>query len=159
MRLPLILIALTFSCSAFSQSTNESMDREVGWLHGNCLAIKNPDIPSQHYFKLIHLGEGAAVENAVVQEKTTDGEKCYPLLDDRVEVNTQSGYTYYLVKSKNPINLAIGVLESKVDLNLDFDFCNTSEGIQFSISKKDGSLVWGGYYYLGYESEPTCKSY
>ncbi len=161
MKLTLLFVVLivTVSCSTFSQPTNESMDNTIGWMHGNCLAIKNPNIPSGYDFKLVHLGDEQTTENAIILQKAIGGEKCYPLLDDRVEINTQAGYSFYLVKSKNPVNLAIGFLESEINLNLNFDFCNTIEGIQFSISKKDSSLIWEGYYYLGYESEPTCENY
>jgi len=61
-----------------------------------------------------------------------------------------------LVESQKPVNLAIGVLGAKSVSDLEFSFCNTTEGIQFSLSKSS-AVIWEGYYYLGYESEPTCK--
>lgn len=158
MKLTLLSIVsiIAISCSTSPKLTNENLTSRIGWMHGNCLAIKNPNIPSQHSFELVHLGEEQITEKAVIIQKAFEGEKCYPLLDDRVEVNTGAGYTFYLVGSKKPVNLAVGVFEPEDIRSLDFSFCNTTEGIQFLISNKDSAVIWEGYYYLGYESEPTC---
>jgi hypothetical protein len=56
----------------------------IGWLYGNCLAIKNRNIALPYTFTLVHL-------------------------DDRIAVNSGSGYSSYLVKSEQPANLAIGI--------------------------------------------------
>lgn len=154
-----IISIMTISCASLTKQIDDSLDSEIGWMHGNCLAIKNPDIPLQYEFTLVHLDEEDTVEKAIISKKTTKGEECYPLLDDRANINKSSGYFFYLVKSKKPVNLAIGILKPEglpVSGN-EISYCNTTEGLQFSISKNN-SVIWQGYYYLGYESDPTCKA-
>jgi len=92
----------------------------------------------------------------VIIKKATTGEECYPLLDDRADINNNAGYFFYRVKSKETVNFAIGIFKPENISSLDYAFCNTTEGIQFSVSQR-GSVIWEGYYYLGYASGPTCK--
>lgn len=147
---------IVISCSSLHQPRNEILDSEVGWMHGNCLVIKNSNISSQEHFTLVHLDDKKTIEKALIIKKAKNGEECYPLLGDRIDINKNSGYSFYIVKSKKTINLAIGVFKPENVSGLDFSSCNTTEGIQFSLSKK-GRVIWQGYYYLGYESEPTCR--
>ena len=156
-----VIAIIATSCSSLSRSRlkNKGFDREIGWLHGNCLAIKNANISPSYQFTLVHLDNEETIEKATVLKKATNSEECYPLLDDRAGVNKSAGYFFYIVKSGKPVNLAIGLLKPKDILisGLKFSYCNSTEGMNFSISK-DSSKIWEGYYYLGYESEPTCAS-
>lgn len=151
--------AIVVSCSSLSEPKRAALDDKIGWLHGNCLAIKNASIPPYFQFTLVHLNTENTIEKATIKKRATDSDDCYPLLDDRVSVNTSAGYFFYTVDSKEPVNLAIGILNPE-DISvsaLNFSYCTTSEGVKFSASKNSSS-VWEGYYYLGYESEPTCAS-
>ena len=154
-----VFIAMTTSCSSLSALDNDSLNSEIGWLHGNCLAIKNAEIPPGYQFMLVNLDNENTIENSTIIEKTTNSEDCYPLLDDRADINKDAGYSFYSVKSKKPVGLAIGLLRpEEISVSeVKFSYCNTTEGIEFSISKSS-SEIWKGYYYLGYESEPTCPS-
>ncbi|WP_020586144.1 hypothetical protein [Desulfobacter curvatus] len=154
-----IIAVMATSCSPLSKQDNNGLDNEIGWLHGRCLAIKNADIPPQYQIKLVHLDDEVTFEKAIVLKKTTESEECYPLMDDRASVNKNAGYFFYIIKSERPVNLAIGLLnpEELSISGLKFSYCTTTEGVQFSISK-NSSVIWQGYYYLGYESEPTCTS-
>lgn len=154
-----VIAILAASCSLAPKVNSDSLDSEVGWLHGNCLAIKNANVSPGSQLTLMYLDGENISEKAKIIKKATDSEECYPLLDDRASVNKSSGYFFYTVKSKKPVNLAIGILkpEEVSVYELKFSYCNTTEGINFSISKSN-SKIWEGYYYLGYESEPTCTS-
>lgn len=75
------------------------------------------------------------------------------------KININNGYSFYLVKSTVAIDLAIGVIGviGGEGLNLsNFSYCTTAEGIKYLI-KYSSEVVWEGYYYLGYDSEVTCK--
>lgn len=155
----LITSIMVASCSSLSDRSSADMDHEVGWLHGNCLAIKNANVPYGHRLTLVHLDDQNIVEESTIGENATDSKECYPLSDDRVGVNKDAGYYFYTIKPKTYANLAIGLLstdhispsESK------FSYCRTTEGINFFISRGN-SKIWDAYYYLGYDSEPTCPS-
>lgn len=154
----LITISAT-SCSVGQKQTTDSPDNNFGWLHGNCLAIKNANIPEKYQFTLVRLDNENTSDMATIVKKATNNEDCYPLLDDRASVNIDAGYFFYTVKSEKPINLAMGILESEgiPAYKYIFSYCNNTEGIKFSVSTNNSS-IWEGYYYLGYESEPTCTS-
>ena len=149
-------LVLLASCAVLPEHKYASINERVGWLHGNCLAIKNPNIELPKNMTLFDFKSEKRFSTATVTEKVQSGDECYALLDDRKEVNLASGYSFYKVKSESPVNLAIGYLNiSNVD-NLVFNYCTTTEGILFSISKSKLN-IWEGYYYLGYESEATCN--
>lgn len=155
----LIIAMMVASCSSLPDRTGGNMDHEVGWLHGNCLAIKNADVPHGHKVTLVHLDDENVVEEATIGEKATDSKECYPLSDDRVDVNRDAGYYFYTIRPGVHTNLAIGLLntEHMPPSEFEFTYCHTTEGMNFSISR-DNHEVWNSYYYLGYDSEPTCTS-
>jgi hypothetical protein len=152
-----VLAVMATSCSLLPDQNSDGLDSDVGWLHGNCLAIKNVNIPPNYQFTVVHLDNVNTTEESIIIRKTNNGEECYALLDDRASVNASAGYTFYTVKSNKPVNLAIGILRpeeiSISDTKL--SYCTTTEGVNFSMSR-NGSEIWKGYYYLGYESESTC---
>ncbi|WP_155238651.1 hypothetical protein [Teredinibacter turnerae] len=152
-----VMAVMATSCSLLPDQNSDSLDSDIGWLHGNCLAIKTANISPNHQFTLIHLDNANTTEKAIIIREATNGEECYALLDDRVSVNRSAGYTFYTVKSNMPVNLAIGILRpGEVSISdAKLSYCTTTEGVNFSISK-NGSEIWKGYYYLGYESESTC---
>lgn len=156
---PFAIAILAASCSLAPKVNSDSLDSEVGWLHGNCLAIKNANVSPGSQFTLMHFDSENISEKAKIKQKATDSEECYPLSYDRASVNKSAGYYFYTVKSNKPVSLAIGILkpEELSAYELKLSYCNTTEGIKFSISKSN-SKIWEGYYYLGYESEPTCTS-
>lgn len=155
---------ITITATSCSVGQKQNIDSpastsKFGWLHGNCLAIKSANIPEKYQFTLVRLDNENTSDRATIIKKATNSEDCYPLLDDRASVNKDAGYFFYTVKSEKPINLAIGILEPEDTLTYKhiFSYCNTTEGIKFSVSTNN-SRIWEGYYYLGYESEPTCTS-
>jgi len=155
----LILASLSISCGANNQGDNANalLDENIGWMHGNCLAIKNDNLKELLNVRVVKLADENVIEDAIIIKKANSGGECFPLMDDRREVNISSGYSFYLVDPTTPIDLAIAVVgEKEVDAS-NFDFCSTSEGIKYFL-KKSSETTWEGYYYLGYGAEVTCKN-
>jgi hypothetical protein len=150
------IFGLLISCSTASKHHESKMEQTVGWLHGNCLAIKNSHIEFPLILSIINFGAEQKHQTGTIvgQAKSQDG--CYALFEDRKNVNISSGYSFYIVESNIPINFAIGFLKLNNHNNFIFDYCTTSEGILFSIFKNK-IKVWEGYYYLGHGSESTCE--
>jgi hypothetical protein len=129
-----------------------------GWLHGNCLAIKNPGIEKHRDLTLILLDDPQSLAKATVLGKADSGEECFALLEDRRTVNVAEGYSFYLIDTDAQANLGIGMLGTLDDMRkYTFHYCTTTEGVAFKVNEK-GREIWRGYYYLGYESEATCES-
>ncbi|MDW6002858.1 hypothetical protein [Vibrio mangrovi] len=155
----LILYSLFIFCYQSSSLSAEELpldDSKIGWMHGKCIAIKNPHISPRQEFTIIHLGEKTPSSVGTIVEKTEGDESCYPLLEDRKEINIENGYDFYLVRTNEDVNLAIGTFYLEKTNGLNYGYCQTSEGIEYFITKND-KKIWEGYYYLGYESKPTCK--
>ncbi|HEY5603291.1 MAG TPA: hypothetical protein VIM41_09295 [Gammaproteobacteria bacterium] len=152
-------------------------EKNLGWVHGNCLAIRNSALAKDTPVTLITL-DGQQTTTVSQIDSTGSAESgCLPLLDDRVKQNTMNGRVFYqlnLPQSDTDL-LAIGILtaslpvhgETKVfKFDLDGDgqndtvsSCDTSEGIRFSLwsgAVNTGKLLWSDYYYLGYDLQPTC---
>jgi hypothetical protein len=105
--LTIIIFLLVSACSQKAIEYRDGFDMNVGWLHGNCLAIKNQSISLPYTFTLIHLNENENSEKTVITEKATTRKGCYAMMDGRLEVNRDNGYSFYLVESEQVVNLAI----------------------------------------------------
>jgi hypothetical protein len=167
-----------FGCSSASlmrsSGRKRDLDGVVGWLHGNCIAVKNPEVLSGTRLVVVRLDNGQEIVPSEILRKASDEEECYALTEDRRKVNTDGGLHFYTVTADKPIELGIGVIQMEndttftetkiVDLNGDgsqdtFSQCATSEGIQFSVwdaAAYESNLIWSGYYYLGYDTEANC---
>ena len=151
------LLFLSISCSSNNLSPL-ILEKNIGWMHGNCLAIKNEKIKTPTDITLIKFDEENVIEKATIVAKTTSQEGCFPLFDDRKKINIANGYSFYLVNSATPIDLAIGVINGE-KLNIsDFSYCATAEGLKYYF-KDSSTILWEGYYYLGYDSQITCGSH
>lgn len=150
---------------------------QIGWLHGNCLAIKTPGLEKGTKLTIVSLGKPQVLLEAEIIQRTKSGEECYALLEERKDVNMSEGNIFYSVApaSKAPLELAVGIVGWKegftttdgtihADVNGDgyqdyFTQCSTSEGVQFNVwsgSPYKGKALWSAYYYLGYDTEPNC---
>jgi len=163
----LLLVALLSACSKapdgqVAQSATKTIDynRNVGWLHGNCLAIMNSGLPVGTPLTVVQPDLPQRVSSAVLIGNANSGETCKALLEDRRKVNTDSGYTFYRVDAKPEINLGIAMLGTGNRIeDYDFSYCSTTEGIAFTLRalpKDGGAALWRGDYYLGYDTEPDC---
>jgi hypothetical protein len=154
-----------------------SLKENIGWIHGNCLAIKNSKIKPGENIQVILLGDPQKILDAKVTGATESSTECHALLNDRVGINKQDGRSFYnLDLNKESLNMmAVGLVSAAVkarnsgnivDLDLNNDgiaeragSCMTSEGVQFFISSSktfDDKALWSDYYYLGYDNTPTC---
>lgn len=147
----------------------------IGWLHGNCFAVRNSNILNGSNLIVVRLDNSQEIVLAKIVRKVSNGDDCYALLEDRRLINLEGGKSFYTVSSEKPIELGIGVIQSDtdstftekefLDLNGDgrkdtFSQCSTSEGIQFSVWEGvpyKSKLIWSGYYYLGYDTEANCS--
>jgi len=150
----IFLLILSTSCSA-NTTKNSILDNNIGWLHGNCLAIKNDSINTPLNITLVRLEDNNHLEKAKITSKTNNQDKCFPLFEDRKNVNLANGYSFYLIDSATPVDLAIGVIDLEKINVLDFSYCATTEGLKYFF-KNASTTLWEGYYYLGYDSEVTC---
>ena len=152
---------------------NSELESYVGWLHGNCFAVRNSNIVNSTNMLVVRLDNAQEVLYSKIVSKVGSGDECYPLLEDRRAINIENGLSYYIVRSEEPIDLGIGIVDKDntpaknyelLDLDGDgrkdtFSQCLTSEGIRFSVWNGvayKSNLIWSDYYYLGYDAEPNC---
>ncbi|MDH2433396.1 hypothetical protein QCD60_12520 [Pokkaliibacter sp. MBI-7] len=143
-----------------------SLDQQLGWLHGQCLAIKNAGLVAGSKVQLVLLDEPQTTISGTVESKVTDSSQCFALMDDRRKVNQAAGYQFYRVATTEPVELAIGrVSDEQIRLtepdlrNAHFSYCSTGEGVQFSVwpvQAYQDKPLWRGYYYTGYDTEADC---
>ncbi len=174
--IPKIASLLALVCLNASGKTPESsLLGTIGWLHGNCLAIRNAELPPGTVLRVVELKRKKALHTARIENKilSSDGKDCQALLENRKNVNMKSGNTFYHVSAPHSIELGIGVLasnrENPNNIIADYDnngvsdtfhHCMTSEGVQFSLWAKKpyrSKQLWSDYYYLGYDTVATCK--
>lgn len=149
----------------------------VGWFQGSCLAISNPGLAKGTSVALVVIGDPQKVQPARILEQTTSATTCKALLQDRAKTNATPGVAFYALEaaSVGATDMGIGIVEppaapaivdglARVDLLHDgqgevFTSCATSEGIKFAVwtaKPYQGEPRWSGYYYLGYDMQPTC---
>ena len=134
------------------------IDGRIGWLHGNCLAIRNPDLSSNITIVVAVLAEPVRYRRAKVIGPASEAESCPALMDDRRRVNVENGYSFYQTSDIARLDLGVGFLDLDAKARTyDVVYCTTAEGVRFSVRDHD-SLVWTGYYYLGYDTEVTCET-
>ena len=165
--------------SAASGQPSASFDynRHIGWVHGRCLAIKRTDLRTGTVVQVVALESPQRTFKTSVASVATHDSGCLALHPDRGKINQKKGRSFYILDLPEGANfMAVGVLAYEgellsvadgVRMDLDRDgkqeaagFCQTSEGIKFfllSVDQSDAQPVWSDYYYLGYDTEPTCK--
>ncbi len=154
----LAILALFVSLTVYAVSSkNGKTIKNIGWIDGKCLVIKNSKISLPQQITIITLEKINKFTVGTIYKKVTTEKDCAPLSSDRRKVNDGNGNNFYLVKTNSAINLAIGVFSIDKVKQLKYSFCATSEGISFSV-KKNASLIWEGYYYLGYDIEENCST-
>jgi hypothetical protein len=182
----LIIIVLGLFLSACQEKITSKTDADknesvnikshIGWLHNNCLAIKNTGLNTGEKINIIAFEMEQQLYTGTITNKTDTETSCPQLLEDRKAINIAEGYSFYTIKSDAKkldigiglvgINAALQKINNNIagDINGDtiqdyFTQCSSSEGIHFNIwSNKPykGKAIWTGYYYLGYDLEPNC---
>lgn len=169
MKVTIVTLSLCLVVISFSSTIAFSSGVFIGWFHGNCLAIQNPDIQKGSEINLVSTGDKVTVIKAKIMEKVFDDTHCWPLSADRRHVNVDTGkVSFYRLFTDTELNLGIGIMvnqgnESEIlDINRDgvtdkLYSCASSEGIHFKVyNGTTDRLIWAGYYYLGYDIEANC---
>ena len=179
----MVILAMT-SCHQVSEPTQHSTNREVfpferriGWFHGPCFAISDPNLARGTTVDLVVMGEPQTVLQAKVGEQMSSAASCPPLMEGRRRQNARSGTSFYgMMETKlTATDMGIGIVSpphklavlnglAETDLNSDgqhevFSSCATTEGIKFAVWTQRayrGAPLWSTYYYLGYDMSPTC---
>lgn len=154
MRVIALLAFFVTACARGSAKQPLFVNGKMGWILGNCLAIKNASLKVPQSLTIIRLADGAVVDGAIVG-KAMSSEQCPALMQDRAKVNKHNGYHFYSVKADKNIGMAVGILGEVNAGGLKVSSCTASEGVRFVVSNKH-KTVWSGYYYLGYDVKPTC---
>jgi hypothetical protein len=133
------LLTVSGSLQASSDLNHKEI---IGWAHSSCLAIENPNLVKGDAITL-HLVEEneATIIQTSIGHKATSSEKCPPLQEERSDINKLAGYSFYTLDNKELNGLSIGVVSSFKDLDLEFDYCTTSEGVNFKVANNNAE-VW-----------------
>ena len=186
-RIPVLLIAAVSICCQSNNSapppqppaattstvtvSAPPLEMRIGWVTGMCFATANTSITPGSAIRVVPSDEKAPVVDGRVVGATASDAICPPLLQDRREPN-ESKWSFYELKLSAPVDLGIGVtgdtrvVAGGLDLNGDgapekFTQCASSEGVWFRVwsgPAYQGTPLWAGYYYLGYDTEVTCPS-
>ena len=152
-------------------------EKNMGWVHGNCLAIKNNTLRKGTQVVLVSLGGKQAIFTAQVDAPARVESDCPALGENRAQPNKMDGRMFYQLNFPQSAThqLVIAILADSLPMrsdimifNQDLDgdgvsevvsTCDTSEGVEFSLwsgAVNTGKLLWSDYYYLGYDLQPTC---
>jgi hypothetical protein len=146
-------------------------------VHGSCLAISNTDLAGGTPVGLVIAAEAQRAQQAKILEPTDSAARCQPLIEGRAAVNAKAGMAFYALDAPGveSTDMGFGIVAApanpeivnglaRIDLDQDgrvevFSTCATTEGINFDIWTEkpyEGEPRWSGYYYLDYETTPTC---
>jgi len=182
--IPILLMA-AISCRKASETKQPAaaaavafpFAERIGWFQGPCLAISNQHLARGTSVALVVTGDPQKVQLARNLDQTTDPTTCKALMQGRAKMNAKPGLSFYALEagSVGSTDMGIGIVEppaslavvnglARVDLDQDgqsevFSSCATSEGIKFAVwtgKAYQGEPHWSGYYYLGYDLQPTC---
>ena len=134
-----------------------------------CLAIQNSKLKSGLKIQVVLPDKPQAVKSAVIESK--ENKSCSSEIDIAPRVS------FYKIKmaDERDIDFGIGVIGSRqirvvhgiarADINDDgkleyFRTCASNEGIHSTVwtgKPLIGKRIWHTYYYLKYDTDPTCK--
>ena len=178
----LVGLAMTMvGCTTLiEKSQSKTLTKHVGWYYDHCLVIKAANLPNGTVVTLVDAEASHNTIRSRVISSAKNEDKCPPLMEDRKDVNTEGGKSFYLISKpkatqadttftygvavviageNNPLSIS-ETLDLNNDGKLDsFSFCATSEGISFDVwsaTPYKSENIWNGYYYLGYDIESNC---
>ncbi len=178
-------LALIASCKAGtasmppesqSQTTPFDYDTRVGWVHGNCARFRSGTAVVGHSVSIVLTQEPQSVVSAKILRVATSEDSCPALADDRRTMNADKDAQFVVLDKAIPsakVGIAlldyaasIAIAHGKAHADLEgngageyFTECATSEGARFAIwhgPREESGRRWSGYYYLGYDTVPTC---
>jgi len=165
-----LLIVAAAACRVKSAPPADPLDQRVGWVNGSCLAIMNGTLQAGGPITLVDLDDKPTIVAGTIVGATTSSSVCPPLLEDRRRSNDK--WSFYEIHLERKANLGIAVIGKQkrigdgIDVTGDgnpeqFTQCSTAEGVSFRVwsgTPYQGTPVWSGYYYLGYDTAATCPS-
>jgi hypothetical protein len=161
------------AAAAVSPGAADALERRLGWTDDACLAIANPALAVDTPIVVVSLdAKPPALVDGRIVASTDSSEICAPLRDERRAANMVAGAAFYEVMLSDTVKSGIAVVGTakRVGGGLDVDGdgrseiftqCVTSEGVSYQVWRDvayQGKALWSGYYYLGYDTEPTCPS-
>ncbi|NOY71815.1 MAG: hypothetical protein GXP14_05470 [Gammaproteobacteria bacterium] len=174
-------LAMTMvGCNSLVEKDTQTkvLTKHVGWFYDRCLVIKAPNLPMGTVVTLVDVEATKNMLRSKIIAPAKNADECSPLADDRKDVNSEDGKSFYLIskptQAETTFNFGIAVvldgqndslpILETFDLNNDgtldsFSFCATSEGISFDVwsaTPYKSKNIWNGYYYLGYDIESNC---
>ncbi|MEP7077116.1 MAG: hypothetical protein ABI878_15025 [Acidobacteriota bacterium] len=166
-----ILLFLTLSVSFFGQSR---LDSKIGSVNSTsngrvCLAIQNSRLKAGQKVSVIFTSRPQSIKSAFVSKKVAAS--CSS------EIDVAEHVSFYLLRMRKVdfpfVEIGYvgtsGVMSVRgvatADLNADgkkeyFRNCTSGEGVHLTVWTGHplvGRRVWHSYYYLSYDTEPTCK--
>ena len=139
--------------------------------------MADPELAPGTPVQVVRLDYPQRVVAAGIEGPAMSQLECKPMLEGREGFIGSLPAHYYTMTewSDDDAEMAVGVVgdapaisiadgRARIDLNGDgaqevFTVCATSEGIRFGLwfgEPYRGDPIWIGYYYLGYDLEPTC---
>jgi len=171
----IIILIIQFSLKSSLNLSKDNLKKEssIGWLHRNCFGIQNQNLTKGSLIIIIIPDSTQEIFISRILRKARKIDDCPSLSENNKRLNLYTGTSFYKLPSLKHIEFGIGIisdyrnnipLDELLDINGDgikdtFYQCTTSEGIQFSIwdgKAYKSNLIWSGYYYLGYDTEPNC---
>lgn len=160
--LPLTLLTSCMMVETTKNSERSQASQHIGWMVKGCLAIHNHDL---------RLGDSVVIHSrdkdkrdlkGTIASRATGAQGCDPLLEDRRSVNLLTGAAFYHVAVPSTENqpapeLSIVTTDKGFSTRgLDYHYCFTSKGVNFSVVKGKVAL-WQGYYFVATQIPATCK--
>lgn len=170
-----ILIIAALSLFATANCIGQSrIDRKLGVVNSvsaneACLAIRNTGLRRNQRIPVILLHKPQSRVFATVKQKVN--KSCSS------DIDVFENASFYLIKlpKADDVFVGVGIVNSErisivrgnasVDLNGDgkreyFRTCTSNEGVHLTVwtgKPLIGRRIWHSYYYLRYDTEPTCK--
>jgi hypothetical protein len=174
----ILALVLVAGCSEVSAQKFQ-FNSKLGVVHVDdsgrvCLAIQNANLKPGDQLSLVDASKPQKVATALMEASQFHSARCSEALDD-------PGNSFYLLKladrriKPETLNAAIAVIGSgvrlqkgvaSIDLDRDgqaeyFRSCTSNEALHLTVwtgKPLVGRRRWHSYYYLGYDTVPTCKT-
>lgn len=160
--LPITLLSSCVMVDASARSKRSEASQNIGWMVKGCMAIHNHDLrPGDSV--VVHSRDNDVKDlKGTISSRATDARGCDPLLEDRKSVNLLTGAAFYRVavpstKYQKAPELSVVTIDKGFSTRgLEYHYCFTSKGVNFSVVK-GGDALWQGYYFVAAQLPATCE--
>ena len=112
-----IVFLIVASCSPASEPAQKTaapfeFNKQIGWLHGPCLAIAAPELAGGTPVTLVVAAEPQRVQQARIQGKTESSATCPALMEGRGKLNAKPGIAFYALGAAvvAPSDMGFGIV-------------------------------------------------